>query len=189
MTSLDEMISLPTDLQFKLLSNRLPEAVVMAKVNKIKPSFNNFLSNLFKGLGFQCKKAWRWAQSGFHGKGYVTIYGESITFYTLQYVIQFFSGNKARSDGVQDRRNPEILSDPRCGQEITDREAQIHEPQRPRGQDSLHANRRHPHLWWSGSTSYENPRTVPARSQVDKTKQWKRNNAFFAIFCYCVNLK
>ena len=32
MTSLDEMISLPTDLQFKLLSNRLPEAVVMAKV-------------------------------------------------------------------------------------------------------------------------------------------------------------
>ena len=32
MTSLDEMIGLPADLQFKLLSNRLPEAVVMAKV-------------------------------------------------------------------------------------------------------------------------------------------------------------
>ena len=32
MTSLDEMKSLPTDLQFKLLSKRLPEAVVMTKV-------------------------------------------------------------------------------------------------------------------------------------------------------------
>ena len=34
MTSLDDMVGLPTDLQFKLLSKRLPEAVVMAKVNE-----------------------------------------------------------------------------------------------------------------------------------------------------------
>ena len=46
MTSLDEMISLPTDLQFKLLINRLPEAVVMAKVIDEQQSFNTSLRNL-----------------------------------------------------------------------------------------------------------------------------------------------
>ena len=94
-TSLDEMTSLPTDLQFKLLSKRLPEAVVMAKVYLIIKAaciwvmlmiINFFLSasklgtrkmgterpkvpvketvtdyslisNLFKGLGFQCKRS------------------------------------------------------------------------------------------------------------------------------------
>ena len=49
MTSLDEMISLPTDLQFKLLSNRIPEAVVMAKV--------------FLDSGLTVVKAFPWAFS------------------------------------------------------------------------------------------------------------------------------
>ena len=48
MTSLDEMINLPTDLQFKLLINRLPEAVVMVKVINIQQSFNTSLKNLLK---------------------------------------------------------------------------------------------------------------------------------------------
>ena len=137
MTSLDEMINLPTDLQFKLLINRLPEAVVMVKVINIQQSFNTSLKNLLKVWLFNVRNIEDEVSLVFSEKDMSQVLVRPLKFMSfyaihLQYVTEFLSGKNEWSAVFKGRRDPEILSDPGCGQEILHREAQVHEPQHPR---------------------------------------------------------